>query len=159
VCRRAPSGRPGTNRARARRRVFQLCTRSPTRRAFRSTSSFSVVHGVLLPCGESSTAGASSPSSALSSRGRPSTRNEYLVRLGRVLITLSRAVGFSEIGMAVALAARPRLIKSSDCFDLSKCSLDKSGYSGEGEHRFRREAERHSGAKVNSSRSVATLVW
>jgi hypothetical protein len=33
------------------------------------------------------------------------------------------------------------------------------GYSGEGEHRFRREAERHSGAKVNSSRSVATLVW
>ena len=33
------------------------------------------------------------------------------------------------------------------------------GYSGEGEHRFRREAERHSGAKVNSSRSVATLAW
>jgi hypothetical protein len=31
------------------------------------------------------------------------------------------------------------------------------GYSGEGEHRFRREAERHSGAKVNSSRSAATL--
>jgi RepB DNA-primase from phage plasmid len=31
-----------------------------------------------------------------------------------------------------------------------------SGYSGEGEHRFRREAERHSGAKVNSSRSAAT---
>jgi len=31
------------------------------------------------------------------------------------------------------------------------------GYSGEGEHRFRREAERHSGAKVNSSRSEATL--
>jgi hypothetical protein len=34
-----------------------------------------------------------------------------------------------------------------------------SGYSGEGEHRFRREAERHSGAKVNSSRSEATLAW
>ena len=33
------------------------------------------------------------------------------------------------------------------------------GYSGEGEHRFRREAERHSGAKVNSSRSEATLAW
>src|ERR1700677_2165274 len=32
-------------------------------------------------------------------------------------------------------------------------------YSGEGEHRFRREAERHSGAKVNSSRSEATLAW
>jgi hypothetical protein len=31
------------------------------------------------------------------------------------------------------------------------------GYSGKGEHRFRREAERHSGAKVNSSRSAATL--
>jgi hypothetical protein len=31
------------------------------------------------------------------------------------------------------------------------------GYSGEGEHRFRREAERRSGAKVNSSRSEATL--
>src|ERR1700691_3413398 len=35
----------------------------------------------------------------------------------------------------------------------------KTGYSGEGEHRFRREAERHSGAKVNSSRSAATLAW
>jgi DNA-binding MarR family transcriptional regulator len=35
----------------------------------------------------------------------------------------------------------------------------KTGYSGEGEHRFRREAERHSGAKVNSSRSEATLAW
>ena len=34
-----------------------------------------------------------------------------------------------------------------------------NGYSGEGEHRFRREAERHSGAKVNSSRSEATLAW
>jgi len=33
------------------------------------------------------------------------------------------------------------------------------GYSGEGEHRFRREAERRSGAKVNSSRSEATLAW
>ena len=33
------------------------------------------------------------------------------------------------------------------------------GYSGEGEHRFRREGERHSGAKVNSSRSEATLAW
>ena len=32
-----------------------------------------------------------------------------------------------------------------------------SGYSGEGEHRIRREDERHSGAKVNSSRSEATL--
>jgi hypothetical protein len=32
-----------------------------------------------------------------------------------------------------------------------------SGYSGEGERRFRREAERRSGAKVNSSRSEATL--
>jgi hypothetical protein len=31
------------------------------------------------------------------------------------------------------------------------------GYSGEGEHRIRREDERHSGAKVNSSRSEATL--
>jgi transposase-like protein len=35
----------------------------------------------------------------------------------------------------------------------------QGGYSGEGEHRFRREAERHSGAKVNSSRSEATLAW
>ena len=34
-----------------------------------------------------------------------------------------------------------------------------NGYLGEGEHRFRREAERHSGAKVNSSRSEATLAW
>jgi hypothetical protein len=34
-----------------------------------------------------------------------------------------------------------------------------AGSSGEGEHRFRREAERHSGAKVNSSRSEATLTW
>jgi hypothetical protein len=33
------------------------------------------------------------------------------------------------------------------------------GYSGEGERCFRREAERHSGAKVNSSRSEATLAW
>src|SRR5260370_4140367 len=33
----------------------------------------------------------------------------------------------------------------------------KDGYSGEGEHRFRREAERRSGVKVNSSRSEATL--
>jgi hypothetical protein len=32
-----------------------------------------------------------------------------------------------------------------------------NGYAGEGEHRFRREAERRSGAKVNSSRSEATL--
>ena len=32
------------------------------------------------------------------------------------------------------------------------------GYSGEGEHRFRREAERRSGVKLNSSRSEATLV-
>src|SRR5664280_143700 len=31
-----------------------------------------------------------------------------------------------------------------------------AGYSSEGEHRFRREAERHSGAKVGSSRSAAT---
>jgi len=31
------------------------------------------------------------------------------------------------------------------------------GYSGEGEHRFRKKAERRSGAKVNSSRSEATL--
>jgi hypothetical protein len=37
--------------------------------------------------------------------------------------------------------------------------LSATGYSGEGEHRFRREAERHCGAKVNSSRSVATLAW
>ena len=34
-----------------------------------------------------------------------------------------------------------------------------NGYSGEGEHRFRKEAERRSGAKVNSSRSEATLAW
>ncbi len=33
------------------------------------------------------------------------------------------------------------------------------GYSGEGERCFRREAERHSGVKVNSSRSEATLAW
>jgi hypothetical protein len=33
-----------------------------------------------------------------------------------------------------------------------------TGYSGEGERWFRREGEQHSGAKVNSSRSVATLV-
>ena len=33
------------------------------------------------------------------------------------------------------------------------------GYSGEGEHRFRKKAERRSGAKVNSSRSEATLAW
>jgi hypothetical protein len=32
-----------------------------------------------------------------------------------------------------------------------------AGYSGEGERRFRREGERHSGVKVNSSRSEATL--
>ena len=36
-----------------------------------------------------------------------------------------------------------------------RCLID--GYSGEGERRFRREAERRSGAKVNSSRSEATL--
>ena len=35
----------------------------------------------------------------------------------------------------------------------------RDGYSGEGEHRFRKEAERRSGAKVNSSRSEATLAW
>src|ERR1019366_8689534 len=34
-----------------------------------------------------------------------------------------------------------------------------TGYSGKGEHRFRREAERRSGVKVNSSRSEATLTW
>ena len=33
------------------------------------------------------------------------------------------------------------------------------GYSGEGEHRFRKEAERRSGAKANISRSEATLAW
>jgi hypothetical protein len=46
--------------------------------------------------------------------------------------------------------------------DLSAKGVDvpsNFGYSGEGEHRFRREAERHSGAKVNSSRSEATLAW
>jgi hypothetical protein len=37
--------------------------------------------------------------------------------------------------------------------------VDALGYSGEGEHRFRREAERRSGAKANSSRSEATLAW
>jgi len=31
------------------------------------------------------------------------------------------------------------------------------GYSGEGERSFQWQAERHSGAKVNSSRSEATL--
>ena len=35
--------------------------------------------------------------------------------------------------------------------------LLENGYSGEGEHRFRREDERHSGVKVNNSRSEATL--
>jgi hypothetical protein len=34
-----------------------------------------------------------------------------------------------------------------------------SGYSGEGKHRFRREAERPSAAKVNSIRSAATRTW
>ena len=43
------------------------------------------------------------------------------------------------------------------CFLFTQPADDKIGYSGEGEHRFRREAERHSGAKVNSSRSEATL--
>jgi hypothetical protein len=38
-------------------------------------------------------------------------------------------------------------------------SQRKSGYSGEGKHRFRREAERRSRAKVNSSRSEPTLAW
>jgi len=38
-------------------------------------------------------------------------------------------------------------------------TVRQCGYSGEGEHRFRREAERRSGAKVNSSRSEATLTW
>ena len=39
-----------------------------------------------------------------------------------------------------------------------KASLaSPTGYSGEGEHRFRRQAERRSGMKVNSSRSEATL--
>jgi hypothetical protein len=33
------------------------------------------------------------------------------------------------------------------------------GHSGQGEHRFRTEAERGSGAKVNSNRSEATLEW
>ena len=42
---------------------------------------------------------------------------------------------------------------------ITKWLADDVGYSGEGEHRFRREAERHSGAKVNSSRSEATLAW
>ena len=41
-----------------------------------------------------------------------------------------------------------------------RCSaISVYGYSGEGEHRFRKEAERRSGAKVNSSRSEATLAW
>jgi hypothetical protein len=39
-------------------------------------------------------------------------------------------------------------------FERWRCT---AGYSGEGEHRFRRETERRSGAKVNSSRSEATL--
>jgi hypothetical protein len=38
-----------------------------------------------------------------------------------------------------------------------KAETQDRGYSGEGERRFRREAERRSGAKVNSSRSEATL--
>ena len=32
------------------------------------------------------------------------------------------------------------------------------GYSGEAEHRFRWQAERHSGAKVNSNRSAALVI-
>jgi len=37
--------------------------------------------------------------------------------------------------------------------------LDIGGYSGEGERRFRREPEQRSRAKVNSSRSEATLAF
>ena len=40
---------------------------------------------------------------------------------------------------------------------VAPCVFVIRGYSGEGEHRFRKEAERRSGAKVNSSRSEATL--
>ncbi len=42
-------------------------------------------------------------------------------------------------------------------FIIENRGKDVAGYSGEGEHRFRREAERRSGTKVNSSRSEATL--
>jgi len=39
-----------------------------------------------------------------------------------------------------------------------KTAVDTAcGDSGEGEHWFRRERERHSGPKANSARSVATL--
>ena len=41
--------------------------------------------------------------------------------------------------------------------DIQQSGRRGGGYSGEGERRFRREAERRSGAKVNSSRSEATL--
>ena len=46
---------------------------------------------------------------------------------------------------------------SSGLVHVIEFKMLKGGYSGEGEHRFRREAERRSGAKVNSSRSEATL--
>jgi hypothetical protein len=48
--------------------------------------------------------------------------------------------------LAVQISARRALRRASAL-----------AYSGKGEHRFRREAEGCSGAKVNSSRSEATL--
>jgi len=54
---------------------------------------------------------------------------------------------------------KKKITKDLKKFRVNHIELARIGYSGEGEPRFRREAERRSGAKVNSSRSEATLTW
>jgi DNA invertase Pin-like site-specific DNA recombinase len=69
--------------------------------------------------------------------------------------------GRSKAAIYVRVSTADQHVESQ-LYDLRELAVQRGlevGYSGEGEQRFRREAERHSGAKVNSSRSVATLAW
>ena len=55
------------------------------------------------------------------------------------------------------IAGKHRCATSKPRSERQLALAQAGGYSGEGEHRFRRQAERRSGVKVNSSRSEATL--
>jgi hypothetical protein len=79
--------------------------------------------------------------------------------------------GLGCVSAAVAIVYRSLWFVGARLFGAPRLVLDNFvelsillfvvsiGYSGEGEHQFRKEAERRSGPKVNSSRSEATLAW
>jgi len=71
----------------------------------------------------------------------------------------TKAWHYVDIPMGGKYDARRDCVLPDSCVVLKINDLLKVGYSGEGERLFRREAERRSGAKVNSSRSEATLAW